>query len=106
MRLITAALFWITLSISSFAQPIQRIQLGYGLGYVVLQSPYGRAFFKEGNDVGWGHYTIAYPDKKIAVVILTNSENGEGIFKDILQVTIGDIYTPWYWENYIPWNQR
>lgn len=82
------------------------IQLGYGLGYVVLQSPYGRAYFKEGNDLGWGHYSIAYPDKKIAVVILTNSENGESVFKDLLRETIGDVYTPWYWENYIPWNQR
>lgn len=82
------------------------IQLGYGLGYVVLQSPYGRAYFKEGNDEGWGHYSIAYPDKKIAVVILTNSENGESIFKDLLKESIGDVYTPWYWENYIPWYQR
>ncbi|HEY4154666.1 MAG TPA: serine hydrolase domain-containing protein, partial [Puia sp.] len=82
------------------------IRLGYGLGYGVLQSPYGRAFFKEGHDDGWGHYTIAYPDKKIAVVILTNSDNGEGIFKDLLREAIGDIYTPWYWENYIPWNER
>lgn len=82
------------------------IQLGYGLGYVVLQSPYGRAYFKEGNDTGWGHYTIAYPDKKIAIVILTNSANGESIFKELLKETIGDVYTPWYWENYIPWNQQ
>jgi CubicO group peptidase (beta-lactamase class C family) len=82
------------------------IQLGYGLGYGVLQSPYGRAYFKEGHDEGWGHYTIAYPDKKIAVVILTNSDNGEGIFRDLLKESIGDVYTPWYWENYIPWNQR
>lgn len=82
------------------------IQLAYGLGYVVLQSDYGRAYFKEGHDEGWGHYCIAYPDKKIAVVILTNSDNGESIFKDLLQVAIGDVYTPWYWENYIPWNQH
>ncbi|HEY8919908.1 MAG TPA: serine hydrolase domain-containing protein [Chitinophaga sp.] len=82
------------------------IQLGYGLGYVVLQSPYGRAYFKEGHDEGWGHYAIAYPDKRIAVVILTNSDNGESIFKDLLSESIGDVYTPWYWEDYIPWRQR
>lgn len=82
------------------------IKLGYGLGYVVLQSPYGRAYFKEGNDLGWGHYCIAYPDEKIAVVILTNSDNGESIFKYLLDEAIGDVYTPWYWENYIPWNLR
>ena len=79
------------------------IQLGYGLGFITLQSPYGRAYAKEGHDEGWGHYCIAFPDKKIAIVIMTNSDNGERIFKDLLATAIGDVYTPWYWENYIPW---
>src|ERR1700744_145372 len=48
------------------------IRLGYGLGFGVFDTPYGRAFFKEGHDEGWGHYCICYPDKKIAIVILTN----------------------------------
>ena len=32
------------------------IELGYGLGMGVFKTPYGRAFFKEGHDDGWGHY--------------------------------------------------
>jgi CubicO group peptidase (beta-lactamase class C family) len=82
------------------------IQLGYGLGVGVFHTPYGRAFFKEGHDDGWGHYSICYPDKKIAVIIMTNNDNGESIFKELLNYTIGDTFTPWQWENYIPYDLK
>jgi len=82
------------------------VQLAYGLGFGIIHSPYGRAYFKEGNDRGWGHYSIAFPDRKIAIIIMTNSDNGEGIFRDLLQYAIGDHFTPWYWENYIPWQEK
>lgn len=82
------------------------IQLAYGLGFGIIQTPYGRAFFKEGNDRGWGHYSIAFPDQKTAIVIMTNSDNGESIFRDLLAYAIADTYTPWYWENYTPWQEK
>ena len=82
------------------------IQLGYGLGVGLFHTAYGKAFFKEGHDDGWGHYTICYPDKKIAMVIMTNNDTGESIFKELLAYAIGDIYTPWQWENYIPYNLK
>jgi D-alanyl-D-alanine-carboxypeptidase/D-alanyl-D-alanine-endopeptidase len=37
---------------------------------------------------------------------MTNSGNGESIFKELLEITIADIYTPWQWENYIPYNKE
>lgn len=80
------------------------IQLGYGLSVGTFTTPYGRAFFKEGHDDGWGHYSVAFPDKKTAIVIMTNNDNGESIFKELLAYSIGDIFTPWKWENYIPYN--
>lgn len=82
------------------------IQLGYGLGVGTFKTPYGRAFFKEGHDDGWGHYSICYPEKKIAIVIMTNNDNGESIFKELLAYAIGDIFTPWRWENYVPYNEK
>ncbi len=82
------------------------IQLSYGLGWGLLQTPHGKAFFKEGHDDGWGHYSIAFPEKKIAIILMSNSDNGEGIFKEVLEVAISNIYTPWYWENYIPFNEK
>lgn len=34
------------------------IQSGYGLGVGVFHTAYGKAFFKEGHDDGWGRYTF------------------------------------------------
>lgn len=82
------------------------IQLGYGLGVGVFITPFGRAFFKEGHDDGWGHYSICFPDKKIAIIIMTNNDNGESIFKELLSYAIGDTFTPCRWENYIPYDQK
>lgn len=80
------------------------IQLSYGLGYGVFKTPYGSAFFKEGHDDGWGHYTIGFPAKGIGMIIMNNNDTGEGIFKELLALAIGDTFSPWYWENYIPYN--
>lgn len=81
------------------------IELSYGLGLGVIKTPYGSAFFKEGHDDGWGHYSIAYPDKRIGVVIMTNNDAGESIFKKLLAESIGDVFTPWEWEHYLPYDQ-
>ena len=81
------------------------IVLGYGLGVGVINTPAGNAFFKEGHNDGMGLYSICFTDKKTAVIIMTNNDNGESIFKELLKYSIGDIYTPWQWENYISYNR-
>ena len=79
----------------------KNIQLSYGLGWGLFKSVYGWAFFKEGHsDDGWEHYTIGFPDKKYAVVIMTNSMNGESIFKELLE-KIAAVTIPWEWEGFI-----
>lgn len=82
------------------------IELAYGLGWGVLKSPYGRAFFKEGHDEGWRHYNINFVDHGTAIIIMTNSSNGERIFKELLEEAIGDTFTPWRWERYVPYGYR
>jgi len=82
------------------------IQLSYGLGWGLFQSPYGFGAFKEGHDEGFQHYTIIFPERGIGVVILSNSDNAESIFKELLEITIADVYTPWKWEGYIPYQVR
>jgi CubicO group peptidase (beta-lactamase class C family) len=81
------------------------IQLSYGLGWGLLQSPYGIAAFKEGHGDGFQHYSIIFPNRGTGIIIMSNSDNAESIFKELLETTIGDHFTPWYWENYIPYNQ-
>ncbi len=82
------------------------IELSYGLGYGLFKTPFGRAFFKEGHDDGWGHYSIGFPEKGIAVIIMTNNDNGESVFKELLKLSIADTFTPWKWENYLPYNYQ
>ena len=82
------------------------IELSYGLGWGLLQSPYGLGAFKEGHGEGFQHYSIVFPEKETAIIILSNSDNAESIFKELLEITIADVYTPWKWENYIPYNYK
>ncbi len=80
------------------------INLSYGLGWGLLESRYGKAFFKEGHDEGWQHYNINFEDEGTSIIIMTNSSNGEMIFKALLEHLIGDTFTPWAWERYIPYD--
>lgn len=82
------------------------IELSYGLGWGLLKTPYGWGAFKEGHGDGFEHYSIIFPESGLGVMILSNSANGESIFKDLLEVTIADTWTPWEWQNYIPWDQE
>jgi len=76
--------------------------LSYGLGWGLFNSEYGKAFFKEGHLEGWEHYTISFPDKKISFIIMTNSSNGESIFKELTEKLTG-VTIPWEWEGYFPY---
>ncbi|MGZ8540587.1 MAG: serine hydrolase domain-containing protein [Chitinophagaceae bacterium] len=80
------------------------IRLGYGLGWGLLESPFGTGAFKEGHGDGFQHYSIIFPKQGTGIIIMSNSDNAESIFKELLETAIGDTFTPWYWENYIPYD--
>ncbi len=82
------------------------IRLSYGLGVGLYWSPYGEAFFKEGHDDGWGNYMVVFDKQKTGILIMTNSSNGEGIFKELLETILKDTFTPLEWEGYTPYEQR
>jgi CubicO group peptidase (beta-lactamase class C family) len=82
------------------------IALSYGLGWGVLTTPYSKGYFKEGHAEGFQHYSILFPEQNMGVLLMSNSENAESIYKDVLAAAIGDIYTPWEWEGYIPYNEK
>ncbi len=81
------------------------INLSYGLGWGYFKTPFGKGVFKEGSGNGFQHYSILFPETGIGIMIMTNSDNGKSIFKELLEVAIKDTYTPWEWENYIPYNE-
>ncbi|MCK5372655.1 MAG: beta-lactamase family protein [Cyclobacteriaceae bacterium] len=82
------------------------IGLNYGLGWGILKSPYGNGYFKEGHGEGFQHYSILFPEKRIGILLMSNSDNAESIFKEVLELGIGDTYTPWYWEDFIPYDLK
>ncbi len=79
------------------------INLSYGLGWGIFNTPYGQAFFKEGHsDDGWEHYSIAIPGRKFALVLMSNSMNAESIYKELVEILAG-VSIPWDWEGYTPY---
>jgi CubicO group peptidase (beta-lactamase class C family) len=79
-----------------------KIGLAYGLGWGLFQTPYGKAFFKEGHGIGWVHYMIAIPQQKTALIIMTNSMNGESIFTELVK-KLTNVDIPAEWEDYKPY---
>jgi CubicO group peptidase (beta-lactamase class C family) len=82
------------------------IRLSYGLGWGLYWTPYGKAFFKEGHDDGWRNYTVCFDDAKTGIVIMTNSSNGESIYKELLETLLRNTYTPIEWEGFTPYDQK
>ena len=79
------------------------IRLRYGLGWGLYSSPYGKAFFKEGHDEGWRHLALFFRNGS-GILIMTNSSNGEGIFKPVIDAVLGATSFPFDWESYTPYN--
>ena len=81
------------------------IRLSYGLGWGLYWTPYGKAFFKEGHAEGWRNYTVCFDKQGTGIVIMTNSGNGEGIYKELLESLLRNTFTPIEWEGFTPYNQ-
>ena len=79
------------------------INFSYGLGWSYLETPYGKGVAKGGHGDGFQHYSILFPESGKGILIMTNSDNGESIYKELLDYAIADKYTPWEWSNYIPY---
>src|ERR1035441_146001 len=81
----------------------KNIHLSYGLGWGLYETPYGRAFFKEGHDDGWRNYLVCFDKIGSGILVMTNSGNGEGIYKELLENLLKNIYTPIEWEGFTPY---
>jgi CubicO group peptidase (beta-lactamase class C family) len=79
------------------------IQLSYGLGWGLYSTSHHQAFFKEGHDEGWRHLALCFSNGT-GILIMTNSSNGEGIFKSLIDALLGETKFPFEWEGYTPYN--
>jgi CubicO group peptidase (beta-lactamase class C family) len=81
------------------------IRLSYGLGWGLYSSPYGKAFFKEGHDEGWRNLALVFREHGDGILILSNSSNGEGMFKPLIEGLLGETDFPFEWEGYTPYDK-
>lgn len=78
------------------------IGLGYGIGWGVFDTRYGRAFFKEGHDEGTANYALCIAEKRACILVLSNSVRAELIFSTLVQKVLGDVPLPSAWEGFAP----
>jgi hypothetical protein len=64
----------------------------------------GKALFEEGHDDGWWNDTVRFDEKKMGIAIMTNSSNGERIYKELLGRLLGNTFTSIEWEHFTPYN--
>jgi hypothetical protein len=48
---------------------------------------------------------VCFDERKTGILIMTNSSNGEGIFKELLETLLKDTFTPIEWEGYTPYDK-
>ena len=82
----------------------QDINLAWGLGWGRFDTSSGGAFFHTGHSIGWQNYTVTYIDEGIGIVMLSNSDNFESVAEQIAKMAIGDIYSPYDWLGYVPFD--
>ncbi|WP_182953464.1 serine hydrolase domain-containing protein [Pedobacter gandavensis] len=74
-----------------------QMNLSWGLGTGLFKSIQGPAFFHTGQGEANQNYFVAFPNKGISVVLLSNSENFDGVSNAILEACIADRYSPLAW---------
>ena len=74
--------------------------LSWSVGWGRIDGEYGRAYFHTGHEGGTQNYNVTFVDKGIGVVFLSNSDNFEGVARELAEVTIGDTYSPFDWLGY------
>lgn len=81
----------------------EEVGLAYGVGWGLLtHTRFGPAFFKEGHGDGAQNYMICFEKRKVCMILLTDSDNGELAFRPLLETILGETVTPWEWEGYTP----
>jgi hypothetical protein len=50
-------------------------------------------------------HTVMFPRSGRGIVIMTNSSNGEGIYKELLETLLRNTFTPIEWEGFTPYDR-
>lgn len=77
------------------------VELYYGLGWGILDTPDGQAFFKEGNNPGAKNLSCIFKNGT-GLIVMTNSDRGNQALQYLNEKLIGNKYFPWEWESIYP----
>jgi len=80
------------------------IELSYGIGWGLYKSPFGPAFFKEGDNEGWRNFALCFGNGD-GMLVMTNSSNGGGIFKPLAEALLGETEFPFDWDDYTSYDK-
>jgi len=83
--------------------PERERNAGWGLGWGVVDTEYGRAFFHTGREDGAANYHVGYPDRGLAVVLLGNAVRLEAAAPALTELLIGDHGSPFGFLGYEPY---
>ncbi len=80
------------------------IEFSAALGWLTYRTPQGQAWTKGGHDDGTNNLTLCVADGRRCMVILSNSSNGEGLFRYLADAALGPTCLPWFWVGYVPYD--
>ena len=83
-----------------FNRAYKSIGLSWGLGVGLFQTGQRKAFFHSGHSDGWQNYWVAHPEQKIAVILMSNSDNFEPVAGRVVGVSIRGAKAPMEWLGY------
>jgi CubicO group peptidase (beta-lactamase class C family) len=63
--------------------------VSWGLGWGLQQTSDGRAFWHWGDNRGYKHFVLAYPEARMGLILLTNGESGLALVAPIFATALG-----------------
>jgi len=85
------------------AAPADGPEIAWGLGWGLVESDHGRAFFHTGNDRGSANYHVGFLEPGVAVVLFGNSQTVERAAPALTRLLIGDTFSPFEFLGYEPY---
>lgn len=76
------------------------------LGMKCFDTPYGKAYAHGCHLEGWQSYWVVFPQKNTTLILMSNSDNLEKNIYNLLEKTIGDVYSPMEWSTGIPRTEK
>ena len=86
----------------SISNQFAAMNFSWSLGMMCFDTPYGKAYAHGCHLDGWQSYWVVYPQKNTILILMSNSDNMEKNIYNLLEKTIGDVYSPMEWSTGIP----